>query len=292
MSYGALYPVDAPLPQQPRHTLLTSANIISDASEDDRWINGVAMRPWPADMPTAFAPCNEGSSAGPKATGTFAAELDFPAFTVLLAGTCTSRGIVNDADFRSRISQLLAVREAWRVEREFAEGPVVSGNGGVYLAEANVAGAPVTPLNGGANTNPTNGLALLERAIADTGEAGMIHAPVEVATYWLEQGHNVHEENGKLVTNLGTIVVPGRGYRGHLPNSTATPLTATALAVYATGLVDIRRSELFLNPTKLSEALDRGNNVVSYWAERYYAFDWDAARLRAYVRIDRCQTVC
>ncbi len=67
---------------------------------------------------------------------------------------------------------------------------------------------------------------------------------------------------------------------------------------YATGPVDIRRSEIFTTPDTLAQALDRSlgasnsrPNTITYRAERYFAVDWDSA-LQAAVRIDRCGSTC
>lgn len=281
--YGAAYPVDAPPLEAARHGLLDTARIVPEANE--YWENGVVIWPYPRDLPQSYDQCATGSQAGAKTSGTVItdpnANLTFGAFTLFEAATCTSRVVGNiDEEFRRRVSVALAARESWGVEVEFETGFRIPAN--TFLAAAGATQASGDDL---AKT-PRVGLAYLERAIANTGNAGMIHATPEIVTVWASQGHVFEDDDQKLYTKTKhTPVVAGSGYKGTAP-ATRTASTATVQCAYATPAVDIRRSEMFVNPPTLAEALNRSDNSIVYRAERYYAYDYDPLLLRAYVRID------
>ena len=82
---GALLPLDAPLPQPRRYTLLDAAQIVPAA--DDRWMAGAWINGYPAGDVQTVDPCDTGTnrlkdtSAGtarPMA-GSFTAVLSHPA---------------------------------------------------------------------------------------------------------------------------------------------------------------------------------------------------------------------
>lgn len=283
MGFGAAYPVDAPPPEAARHGLLDTARIVPEPN--DYWLNGVVIWPYPRDLPGSFDQCATGSQVTAKSAGAIiadpAAGNTFGAFTLYEPETCTSRIIAEvDDEFRRRVMTTLAATEGYGVEFEFETGFRVPANPALSDPAAQLAAPAAT-----AQTRLA-GLAYLERAIANTGRAGMIHAPVEIVTGWLAQGHVFEDDDAKLYTKAKhTPVVAGTGYRGIAPSDQAAN-TGTQLAAYATGPVDIRRSEMFVNPPTLAEALNRSDNSVVYRAERYYAYDWDATLLRAWVRID------
>lgn len=275
------YPVDAPPPVAAAHGILDTARIVPEAN--DYWINGVALWPYPGDLPAAYDPCATGSAILAKGSGTPATtEQDYQAFTVYVPETCTTRITAEiDEEFRRRVTVQLAATEGWYVEREFEQSTRM-GTANEHLASADAANA--APADTG--VTPRLGLGYLERAIANQGSAGVIHAPVEIVTAWMALGHVFEDSTGILLTKAkNTPVVAGSGYQGVAPIGKAAN-TGTQLVAYATPPVDLRRSEMFVMPTTQAEAINRSTNNIVYRAERYYAYDWDAARLHAYVRID------
>lgn len=289
MSAGPLARIDGPLPLRPRYGLLQAATSegvqIVPGDERDRWINGVNVIPYPPDAAGTFdAGTLCGTSPDEKDTGEEIPLPTFNAFTVYLPITCTSHQVGNQEAFRARAVAALEAVEGAAVERELKTG---SGLGlqNPYLAN----GEGTFPLVN-VTTDPINGLALLELEIADSGRQGLIHCSPALATAWKAR-HLISDVGGVLRTINGTIVIPGQGYAdgGHPLNKDAA--TGTEEWVYATGPVDIRRSEVFTNPPNLSEALERSTNEITYRAERYFLVDWDTV-VQAAVLIDRCVTEC
>lgn len=307
--------VDGPLPVRPVHGLLQAAEApaagvrivvdttagpidLNDLPEElvlpnagrERWINGVKVYPYPANVPEVWDAC---ASSGPDSMeyGTTPTPPEFAAMTVSEPITCTTQQVPDEDAFKARAVAVLAATESFAVAREFKTGHRM---GGTYLLD----GQGTFP-NGDVATRPNHGLQVLEQAIAATGRLGIIHCSVMLATALLGTGYVVKDNTGVIRTINGNVVIPDAGYSVDQvgPPGHAVP-GATEEWAFATGPVDIRRSEIFTTPDTLAEALDRGlgatggrTNSITYWAERYYVVDWDTA-LQAGVLIDRCAADC
>lgn len=282
MGFAAYLAVDGPEPKAPKHGLLATARLLPES--DERWANGVTPWVYPADLPGTHDPCATGSQITTKGVGSALADptsLSNGAFTVYSPETCTAARIGSFDEYKRRSQVQLLATEQWAVEREFEQGLRVPGN--VFLAKA---GAQQQAVALDVVQTRLKGLAYLERLIADTGRAGMIHATPEIVTAWSSQGHVFEGADDILYTKAkGTPVVCGSGYQGVAPAG-RTPNTGTVQCAYATGEVDFRRSQIISLPTSIEEALNRADNSVVYRSERDYVYDWDATTLRAYVRID------
>jgi hypothetical protein len=256
----------------------------------ERWLNGVAVWPYPSDTPTVWDACNP-PSAGYKPFGDNVTPPEFAAITVTLGETCTAFQIPNQDEYKARAARVLAAVEGFGVEQEFMNGAVFGSQ--PYLADGNG-----TFPNGNVATRPNDALQLLEQEIAASGRLGVIHCSPMFATSLLQNGLSISDKTGVIRTINGIPVIPGFGY--------ATPSTPTGHPapagreewVYATGPIDIRRSEIFTTPDTLAQALDRSlgatnarPNTITYRAERYYAIDWDTA-VQAAVLCDRCSSTC
>lgn len=261
----------------------------------ERWLNGVAVYPYPVDVPETWDACdNVGSASAEKSFGTAISPPDFAAFTITLPITCTSQQVPDQDAFKARAVTVIAATESYAVEQEFLTGAGISGQ--PYLADQ-YATFPNGGIGTGA-TSPIHGLQVLEYAIALTGRLGLIHCSPMLATALLGNGFALKDNTGVIRTINGNVVIPGFGYApGATPVGAATP-SATSEWAYATGPIDIRRSEIFTTPDTVTEALDRSlgatnnrPNTITYRAERYYAVDADLA-LQAAVLIDRCSTTC
>lgn len=301
--YGPWWRIDGPVPLPPKRGLLQAAaktetvRIIPDVDPSgiDRWINGVEVYPYPIDQATVWDACSAGSDRDiGKAFGTTAHTPQFSAMTVYLPETCTAYKVWDQAAFKARAVAAMSAVEGRAIEHEFLTGNDIPLN--PHLSDGN----GTFPWGNVATTVP-NGVALLENEIAASGKAGVLHVSPAVAIAgardWL---WNMDETDGVIRTLNGTVVVAGTGY---VPG--AAPLghpaaTAGQEWIYATGPVDIRRSEIFTIPDNVSEALDRGvsggagtgrPNSITYRAERYYLVDWDTA-VQSAVLVDRCATGC
>jgi hypothetical protein len=159
---------------------------------------------------------------------------------------------------------------------------------------------------GDSPTSLANAIALLELEIALSGRQGLIHMSPAAAVAG-SASHILADLNiGVLRTINGTVVVPGYGYAAGatpaasdgFPGGHTDPATITQEWIYASGPVDVRRSDIFTLPETVAEALDRGlgatqdvPNAITYRAERYELVDWDTT-VQAAVLIDRCQDEC
>lgn len=276
---GALQALNGPRPVAPRYGLIQAAGVVP-AADDEHWLNGAAIRPYPVSPVEAWDPLALGTGPNEKSDGVTPPMPEFQAYALYLPETCTARGVGPLEEFRARATTAFAAREGAAVEHEFWTGELIDANPHLTDGNADV-------LTAGA-TSPTNGLALLEQAIAETGQAGMIHATPATVTAWV--GALLLQRNGaNLETMLGTIVVPGYGYDGS--GAGTGVLSDTEAWAYATGMVEVRRTEPFLVPDGIEQTLERSLNNVTYRAERYVLTTWDTT-LQAGVIIDRCQTDC
>lgn len=282
-SWGPPEVVDGPIPQPPLRSLVNSVELNPSAGE--RWFNGVALRPFSARCASTFDYCGakpatllHGVPDTPTGTG---ADLEFGSFMVYLPQTCTTRGL-DIPEFRRRAGQILSAVEPAAVEKELESGAAMA-TPNRFLRDANV-----TLLNADFAVDVVDGFARLERAIANSCRRGMIHCTVEVGT---AAAHAMlvnpdPSNSARLITAMGTIVVPGQGYTG------AAPVGGTATAVnqwaYATGMIELRRSASveFDPPDDAAEALNRSTNQITYRAYRYWNISWDG-NLQAAVKIDR-----
>lgn len=260
----------------------------------ERWLNGVAVWPYPPDVPFASDACSRSSKP-------FGTTVDVPEFAPLVVSeviSCTMAAVMRDgkpdeARWRSRAVETLTAVEGFAVAREFMSGTVLGSQ--PYLADSSA-----TFPNGQVATKPNHALQVLEQAIALTGRLGIIHCSPMLATALLGGGFVISDSTGVIRTINGNVVIPDNGYVGVSKPAMGAAPGATQEWMYATGPVDMRRSEVFTMPGTLAEALDRGTglgatngtaNFITYRAERYYVTDWDTV-LQAAVLADRCSTDC
>jgi hypothetical protein len=280
-TYGPPIFIDGPAPSPPALTLVSASR--QPPTSGDRWINGAAVWPYPRDLPDVFDPCQSASSAGhAKDAGTPSTEETYAAFNVLEGITCTTRSVRNPEEWQRRVQVALEAYEHWAIEREFWAGALRPDN--PHLAQA----AGTTTLNSGTAVSVRDGVARLEQAIADAGGNGVIHCRPTVFSL-LSGWEAVISDlpRGVAKTQLGTIVVPGVGYVGSKPDGTAP--TNTNDWLYATGPVEVRKSEVEILPESMAAATDRLRNLTTFRAERYVLITWDQ-RIHAAVQVDRTIT--
>lgn len=259
----------------------------------ERWLNGVAVYPYPNAVPEGWDACASGSSQGEKSFGDALAPPEFNALTLALPITCTSQQVPDEDAFKARAVAVLAATESYGVARELQSGSIFSSQ--PYLAD----GQGTFP-NGDTATRPNHALQILEKEIALSGRLGLIHCSPMLATALLGSGFVIKDVTGVIRTINGIVVIPDFGYaEGATPIGHADPGPTEEWA-FATGPVDVRRSEIFTTPDTRAEALDRGTasgattgrpNTFTYRAERYYVASWDTA-VQAAVLVDRCGVSC
>ena len=283
VGYGPLLRRDGPPPAGRNNTLLQVAASMGllVADDDEHWLNGIALQPYPTGPADGFDPCGTGSDHV-KAEGEAIPLPEFGAVQVYFPETCTARVVgPEEAWFLARATAGLGGTEEAAVENVLCTGGAVPGN--PHLTDSNL-----NQLNGGAATDPVEGLALLEEQIGGTRKGGVLHAAPATVTYWARY-RCIQEptRQGDLYTLAGTPVVCGYGYIGATPDGSLASLSATEDWAFATGPIKIwREPGITIYPGTYREALDRHTNNLTYRAERSYCICFDTL-LQAGVLIDR-----
>lgn len=164
------------------------------------------------------------------------------------------------------------------LEVELWDGRAAQGdsNANEYLSKTGSA----TLLESGNAFPPAVGLFYLEQAIANspTGEGGVIHMTRDVASYLGSRLLYKDESNndGHLMTRLGTPVVIGSGYSGAGPigNQNAAA-SATNKWMYATGRVDVHLGKIEVVNDNLGQGVDASINDMRIKAYRPAAVFFD-----------------
>lgn len=316
--FGPLLPIDGPPPIAPLYGLLQAAaapaggvRFVVDTESGptdeetaralgliegmraggERWLNGVEVYPYPPDLADVHDPCAAGSIQQPKGHGSDLKHPQFGAMTIWIAETCTAYNVPSQEEYKARAVAALEAVQSAGVAHELLTGARMPLN--PHLSDGNG-----TFPNGDAATGVGYGLALLEAEIAKSGRQGLIHCSPQVATIARER-FALDNKSGVIRTINGIVVIPDFGYVNGASPHGHPAATGTKEWMYATGPIDVRRSETFVLPGDVAEAMDRGTggassgrpNSITYLAERYYLADWDT-EVQAAVLVDRCQTTC
>lgn len=308
IGFGPLWRIDGPLPIPPEYGLLQAATVPAagvqlvtdlDDKQVERWMNGVQVYPYPPDVGDVYRACDAGSTPDEKGFGDELRLPEFEPMTLYVAETCTSYKVWDQAAFKARATATLEAVESFLMAREFMAGTKLGGQ--PFLADGSAGATCVFP-NGDGPCSPIYGLTLLEEQIAESGRQGVIHCSPMLATSLMGYGFALKDKTGVIRTINGIVVVSDFGYA---QASKQAPIghagtTGTEEWAYATGPVDIRRTEIFTMPENVTQALDRGTphaatngipNSITYRVERYALVDWDT-EVHAAVLVDRCQTAC
>lgn len=137
----------------------------------------------------------------------------------------------------------------------------------------------LTPAGG--SVSPTDGLAILERAIGvGAAGAGVVHAPRLLGPHLSRDGV-VSREGRRLQTMLGTAVAFGAGYDAVVggPNM----VDPGEVWLFASGVPHVRRGGVLVTPEEDFQ-VQRDVNVVEIIAQRAIAVGWSG--VTAAVRVD------
>lgn len=284
--------IDGPPPLPPRYGLLQAAaslvpgvRFVTNEVGPERWLNGVEALPFPHHAGATHSPYDTSGSATKEVGDPQDAQPFWP-LTVYVSDKCSTFRNDNDDEYRSRILTNLAAVESANVAHS-----ILTGNG-LPVASPRLSDGEGEFPNGNTAASMPLALAALEGAIARARRAGVIHMSPIAASILSGSGHilvhdplNTREENVLRTVN-GTLVIPDQGYvDGATPAPSPgshPPASATQEWMYASGFVEVRRTETFINPPTLREALDTGlsatlgdSNTITYQAERYYLVSWD-----------------
>lgn len=279
VGYGPPVRLDGPLPQRRPGCLLDVATVVPET--DEHWLNGARIYPFPPDAGFVHDPCSSGSPRT-KRNGTQPALPHFGAFTAYVPIKCTAATVGPDTQwFQDRAVLVMNAVESTIAERVLAKGENLD------LTQPHLTDSNLVLLNASTPTALTLALVLLEDAIGVTGRGGVIHASPGLVAAWDMGGAFAPDSkgNGIAFTMNGTPVVSGAGYIGVYPDGGSAPAAANSWA-FATGPVQARHTEVFINPEQVQQALDHGVNDFEYFAERHILVTWDAV-LQAGVLVDR-----
>lgn len=264
--------IDAPTPTPRPFGLLAAAQVVT-GEEGDRWENGVEWQGFP---------CGPASGLAIDCPPTNLKDAQFQdgdltggdPFVVYATDRCGPVGRTL-AEAQGRASALLAGGEGYTLERA-----VWTGEHGNSPALAHADTVDTTPP--GDTASLLGAIAILEGWLAGNVRGlGMIHAPVQAAVYLAEAGA-IRQDGQRFVTTLGTPVAFGAGYEVNTgPDGVQAP--AGEVWLYATGMTQVRRSEVILNPETDGESLAHRTNDRLVVAERVYVVTWPcgAAGVRA-----------
>lgn len=214
------------------------------------------------------------------------AEIENPIFIPIEiegAYTCGTAGF-KQADYRDHAEYILDKWTSHRLEDELWSGE---------LAVANDLPTPfltnpltlTTPYDADAISLPY-ALARMQRHLRECmgGHRGVIHARSDVVSLWQQSGA-VFQSGRSLVDIFGNVILAGSGYNGSSPytldgedidpdSSTVDGTEATAW-IYGTGLLNVYLDEMVVRPNSMSEAMNRGTNDVTFFADRVAAVSFD-----------------
>lgn len=261
-SAGITLDLNGPVPQPLPHGILSipGVNLTGDEGREPRWLNGVHIDGALMSMPAFWDPCTAGTFRE-KEEGEPGTMPRFDAFGMYIAHTCSTFGMGEWEDFKQKARDTLDATAQWAVEYVLSRGVTLSTNTNPFFGDSNV-----NVLGGGAVTAQV-GLSWLEKAIGDSGRAGLIHAPPEVAVNW-----DLRLRSGVMVTMAGTTVVIGGGY-SEAPANGAAPASGSSYA-FATGPVQVRISDMNF-AEELNGTLDTATNDVTYRAEKFALATWE-----------------
>lgn len=239
---------------------------------EGRWLNGVALDPYPCECSIVEDPScvddpadREGDGYGPDPGGD-PTWRTFDPFTVYQPRACSTFGLGPYAEFVDRLRASFDASQHHAIEREVWTGGVIATNPAIADAGADLAGDPAgLPL----------ALAQIEDAIGDTCRGGMIHMTRGAAT--MAARYNLltidAAASGRArMTATGTPVVIGSGYTGSGPDGAPAP--AGASWIYATGPMLVRLGPVII-PADPPTIIDRRVNRVVVRAERSVVVEWD-----------------
>lgn len=285
MATGPRYSPAGLLPASPPALSLLRAPGVRATTEErgvgDRWLNGVSIEPEPctlnlnpqgqsSDIPYWWT-CGDTTpqaayNVTTKAIATNQASLDAEAWTAWVGKACTGLGMSGPRQEEERAIVLRRFNASIDaiVERELWTGQVADAAGMddnphlMDVAEAD---------NLGNNFGFVTALAEIEQALAEKVSIGrrFIHAQPRLVTAWRSrQLVTLAPSRDHLLTELGTIVVPGSGYTGASPAGNAASMSHSW--AYGTGPIKVFVTEPALQMVDAS-TVTRSTNLVELRAE-------------------------
>ena len=272
-TFGPTIGLSGPAPAPPRYSLLSVATIVppgvtglpGNQLPDIHYLAGAEVWPYPdAASGNVFNPCATGTNR--EKSGQQDLPLpEFASFTVYETIECSARSIGEEYDlWAARARAALEAMESFQVEEEFAKGLHLATN--PHLADAGVTVVDGTGLS------PERALGALVQSASAHGNEFVVHVDPATAVAFSADLLIEKEGTGMRVVGTGSPVVVGYGYVGATPTG---GLAANTSWIFATGPVEVRRSEVYIVPGSVKEAMERTHNDITMRAERHYLVTWD-----------------
>jgi hypothetical protein len=282
----------------PRVSLLSSARVVDDNSRE--WQNGFAVAPelcLPQDGPFWWECADVGgtdarasallSPVGEKGIAANEDVVEYRPWLAQVGDQCSTFGW-QARDFQGRARRALVASESRIVETELMTGAIATE---AVFPNLFLQGPQTVDLSPGGSSPLVYALAALQQAISEGQNGrGMIHATIPTVTLWLA-ADAVRRDGNLILDGMDNIIVPGAGYDGGGPGGTAPDPTGETAWAYASGIIEVRRSDVSILPGSLEEALDRAANLIEWRAERTVAAWWDGCVSSA-INVNLCSTCC
>lgn len=147
---------------------------------------------------------------------------------------------------------------------------------------------PTTTILGGSDVTALGvmqGVATLESWLGDNYcGVGILHAPRGLAPY-AANFQLLRGDNPRLSTPLGNRWAFGAGYSVNT-GPDGTPAAPGTAWIYATGQVNLWRSEIFMQPGVIEQAFNKRTNDVEILAERVFVATLECTVAAVRVRLD------
>jgi hypothetical protein len=267
--------LDGPIPVQPIHALTTLPGVVV-ATQDDRWMGGIAFDPYPCSGVMGWDDCVQDSEDAVKEDGVYPDVFTFESFTEYMPITCSSFGASAEQRLRDRATRYLDAADHMALEQQIWQGDWIAGNPNFVNDAVDVGGGAVDIIQA---------LGLLEKVGGQSGLQGVIHMTPRTAAAAASWNLIANDRGTLRTVARGTPVSVGDGY-----DATQGPSASGANKewIVMSGQVEIRRSEVFID-TDAAQELERSHNTFVVRAERYVNVAYDPCRLTAAL-VDLTQT--
>lgn len=255
-----------------------------------RWENGIQYQSETCAEATTWAiTCGTDDAREPKEpTLTFPLVEGTP-FLAYLGVQCTAVGHRSLEDYAAAVQRALEVCEQRSVERTFWTGDMGNESrlaSGVYDEINNPDGVEILGTSDVTALGVMQGVASLESWLGDNYcGVGILHAPRGLAAYAANFQLLKDGPGNQLLTPLRNRWAFGAGYSVNTGPDGTEAEEGTAW-IYATGQVNIWRSEIWLQPDQLEQAFNRVTNDVTMFAERNFVITKECRTAAVRVRLD------
>lgn len=300
-----LYPVVAPSYLPPLHGLLASVPPTPD-EPGSRWLTGLAMEPEGYievdTIPGVWCGSDYADVVGEKPADPPPDSVQYHPFQLVVSYSCKIGR--TGAERRDKVRRALELGASKAIEHELWTGMIsdlsdtenmrlaVAGTGGGGSLSATDREVVVNPgylstsiLSTVTPVSLQTGISVLSQALADygPGSKGMIHMASRAGEFGAMRGFFVEDRQILRTRSRGDIVVVGAGYPGTGPGGDEPEEGQTW--IHATGMVQVRRSDLVMLPETDAEAVNRRTNEWTVRAEQAAAAYWDG-QFQASVLVD------